>query len=195
MRNRNIFSGMIATLVGFGLAIAITASAQTNYTGIQPNTPPLAKVYPIVGTAIASNTVILSAGTTNVIIPVSGTTNTYNAPAAGAIASNTNLLTVPVSQFDYVGLTWAFTGTATSTNSLLIFKSFDGGATYEKTASFQYTGIAPGAAGLITNAALDVHGVTTLGFELRSPGTTAPTNVLLELNNKSPRVGTSPQNY
>lgn len=138
------------------------------------------------------------------VIPATSTNLVYtyyftNGVANGVIATNnignpgtaTNMA-VNIQNYDYVGLTFGYTGTATSTNSLLVYKSFDNGANYETAATFQYLTLAPGAAGWVTNASLDVHGVTTLAFQVKNSGTTAATNVVLELNLKSAQLFTVP---
>ena len=140
----------------------------------------------------------------NVVIPAASTNVYYiyattNGVPTGVVTTNTpglpgtstnNILNV--SQFDYAGLTITLTGTATSTNSFYLYKSFDNGATYEANASFQYLNIAPGAAAYTTNAALDVHGVTQLALVSTSTGTTYATNAAVKLNCKSALILTTP---
>jgi hypothetical protein len=169
MKTTKLFLTIAALVVGI-----ITASAQQ--AGVYPLLSGYTTVLPAASTnvAIVYSTVIAGGVTNNVI-----QTNTFGLPG-----TSTNLV-LPVSQFDYAGLTFAFTGTATSTNDLLIFKSFDRGATYEPTPSFTFTNLAPGAAAYLTNGALDIHGVNALGFVIKNKGTTIATNVLLEINLKS----------
>ena len=147
----------------------------------------------------AGGNVVIPALTTNVfwVYPTTNgvptgviITNTPGLPGSG-----TNLV-LNVSQFDYAGLTITLTGTATSTNTFLLYKSMDNGATYEANATFQYTNIAPGAASFTTNAYLDLHGVTQLALVSKSTGTTFATNALVELNLKSSLIlSTQPGNY
>lgn len=136
-----------------------------------------AQVYQI----IYGGTSRVPASTTNTVI-VNVSTNTYGIPGTG---SN---LVMQVAEFDYVGLTWTFTG---STNaSLLIYKSFDNGVTFNTNAAdFNYLNQTAGTGIFTTNAALDVHGVTHLGFGLQNRGVNDETNLLLEINCKSPKFG------
>lgn len=173
---KNFCKLILAATASAALFISAGASAQT------------ADTYQLFGGGTAFTPPL----TTNVLFSSVTASNTYSQPGIGSLAPNTNLWTMNVAQFDYVGLTWAFTGTATSTNDLLIFKSYDKGLTFETVPSFQYLGIAPGAAAFETNGSLDVHGVTTLAFVLKSRGTTYTTNNLLEVNLKSPKYGAKP---
>jgi hypothetical protein len=179
-------------LLAAGL-LAATIPAQAQVAGLYPV---LMSTAPTNGTG---QSIVFPANSTNQVFVYTLT----NGVANGVIVTNnygnpgtaTNLA-LNITSYDYVGLTWGFTGTATSTNSLLIYKSFDNGANYETTASFQYLNIAPGAAGWVTNASLDVHGVSTLAFVVKSSGTTAGTNNVLEVNLKSPQLFvTPPGNY
>jgi hypothetical protein len=175
--------------VALGIAVALASAA----TGMAQN---IGLYSP--GDISASGVLVFPAATTNTFYTYATTngvqngvivTNSYGTPSITA-GSNTNLLSLPVADFDYCGLTFALTGTATSTNALSIYKSFDNGNTFEATPTFSYTAIAPGAAGYLTNASLDIHGVTTLGFLVKSSGTTFGTNALLEINLKAPRSQT-----
>jgi hypothetical protein len=154
----------LAILTVAALAIASTATAQN------------IGLYRI----LSGGTTTVPAGVTNQIV-VGGVTNQYGLPGT---ATN---LAQSVQDYNTAGLTISLTGTATSTNSVLIYKSFDNGTTYEANPSFSYTGIAPGAAAWSTNASLTLTDVTTLGFVVKSSGTTDATNVLVELNLKAPR--------
>lgn len=144
--------------------------------------------------AIGGGAVVIPAGTTNKVyvytltngVPNGTiTTNTYGNPGT---ATN---LTLNVQDYDYAGLVFTFTGTATSTNDLLVYRSYDNGATYEANAGFSYTGLAPGAATYVTNALLDVRGVSRLAFVIKSAGTTYATNAAIKLNLKAARLQTS----
>lgn len=144
-------------------------------------------------TAVSGGTLVLPSGSTNTVWVYALTNGVQN----GVITTNryglpgtSSNLTLNVSDYDYAGLTFGLTGTATSTNSLLIYKSFNNGTTYESVASFQYLNIAPGAAAYATNASLDIHGVSRLAFVLQSSGTTFGTNILLQMNFKAPVLQT-----
>ena len=157
-----------------GLYAPVMSTAPTNGTGAGIVLPP------------STTNQLVSATLTNGVFNGVTTTNFVGLPGTG-----TNLA-LSVDTFDYVGLTWSFMGTATSTNALLAYKSFDYGLTYEAIPSFQYTGIVPGAASFATNASLDVHGVTTLAFVFKNSGTTASSNNIVELNLKSAQLYTIP---
>jgi len=126
--------------------------------------------------------------TTNTFWTASST-NVYNSPGVGSLAPNTNLLLLNVASDGDAGLTFAFTGTATSTNGLLIYPSYDKGLTYSSIPIWSCQNIAPGAAAFETNADLDLKTVTTLAFVAQSTGTTPATNALLEVFLKSPKYG------
>lgn len=110
-----------------------------------------------------------------------------NAVNIGAPGTSSNYVAV-VDEFDYVGFTAAETGASGSTNTFYLFKSFDGGRNYETTPSFSYTAI-PGAAAWVTNAALDVHGVTHLALRIESTGSGVATNAYVAITLKSPKFG------
>lgn len=144
---------------------------------------------------LTGGTIVIPSNSTNTFYSYTLTNGVQNGVIVtnlfGAPGTSTNLA-VNVSEYDYVGLTIAFTGTATSTNTLLLYKSFDNGANYESAATFSYVAT-PGAAAYVTNAALDIHGVTHLAFVSRANGTVASStfasNAVVELNLKSPRLG------
>ena len=127
------------------------------------------------------------------VIPASKTNTVYfdSSTNIWGNANTSSNLTLTVADFDYVGLTYSQTGTATSTNILSIFKSMNNGVTYEANASYSYT-VAPGAAAYATNALLDLRGCTHIAFTIRSTGTTAATNALLQVNLKAPKTQTRP---
>jgi hypothetical protein len=118
----------------------------------------------------------LVAGTTNSIA-----TGTNAAVQYGLPGTSTNIAQT-VGEFDYVGLTWSFTGSTNAT--LKLYKSFDNGLTYEANPSFSYSGSGTFA----TNASIDVHSVTHLGVVLANVGTLDATNHVLEFNLKSPKM-------
>jgi len=128
---------------------------------------------------ISGSTARVLAGSTNVVV-VGTTTNTY-----GAAGTSTNLA-LPVNEFDYVGLTWTFSGS--TNNTLLIYKSYDNGVTYSTNADFTYANQTAVSGTFVTNAALDVRGATTLAFVQRNTGIFDSTNELLEINLKAPKV-------
>lgn len=164
------------------LAIGIfSAQAQPAYT------PPISA--DTLSQYINGSTTVIPALSTNVVVIPGWSTNVYNSPAGRNSIANTNLMTFNVSEFDYPALTWAFTGTATSTNSLLIYPSYDKGRTFAVVPIWQALNIAPGAADFETNAAIDAHSVTTLAVVIRNTGTTLATNALVEFNLKSPKFG------
>jgi hypothetical protein len=142
--------------------------------------------------AFTGGTIVLPSATTNTAYIYQLTNGVQNGVIStnvwGAPGTSTNLV-LNVSEYDYVGFTWSLTGTATSTNDILIYKSFDNGGFWEATPTFSYTQV-PGAAAGGTNVSLDVHGVTSLAFVSRSRGTTSASNNVVELNLKSPRLGT-----
>lgn len=159
-----------------GIAVSLAQSVLTFNASAQSS-----GVYKV----FTGGTTIFPASSTNKYV-VGGVTNVWGAPGS---ATNT---VQTVGDYDYVGLTWGFTGTATSTNDLLVYKSFDNGVTFETNPSFTYTNIAPGAAAFVTNASLDVHAVTHIAIVSRSRGTTDGTNQLVEFNLKMPRVQSTP---
>ena len=176
----------VATFLAIALGTA-TAPAQ------------ISAVYPAV-----ANTAITTNGTSVALVfPANSTNLTYsyaytNGVLNGVITTNqyglpgtTTNLALTVANYDYVGFTWSLTGTATSTNSLLIYRSKDG-VYYEATPSFQYLNIAPGAATFTTNATLNVQGDSTLAFVVKSSGTTGTTNNTVSLNLKSQQFFTLP---
>lgn len=181
---KTLLSSTISSLMGLALLIglfaAIAPPANAQIAGIYPAISGGAVVFPANSTNVAW-VYTLTNGVPNGVI----TTNTYGLPGT---ATN---LTLSTANYDYVGFTWAFTGTATSTNSVLIYRSKDG-VNYESTASFQYLNIAPGAAAFVTNATLDIHGDASLAFVIRSSGTTAATNNSVSLNLKGPQFFTLP---
>jgi hypothetical protein len=181
---KTLLSSTVSSLMGLvlliGLFAAIAPPADAQIAGIYPAVSGGAIVFP----ANTTNTVwvyTLTNGVPNGTI----TTNTYGLPGT---ATN---LALSVANYDYTGFTWAFTGTATSTNSLLIYRSKDG-VNYEQNASFQYLNVAPGAAAYTTNVTLDIHGDSSLAFVLKSSGTTFSTNNAVSLNLKSPQLFTLP---
>jgi hypothetical protein len=170
---KKLFFSIVAA-IAFGTA----ASAQ------------VADVYPIIN---GNGTAVLLANSTNVVVTSPTTnsfaTNSWNVPAGAAIASNTNLLIQPCSEFNSFGLTWAFTGTATSTNDLLVYPSYDKGQTFAAIPIWSAIGVAPGAASFITNASVSCTDATTLAFVVKNRGTTSTTNNLVEVSLKSPKYG------
>jgi len=133
-------------------------------------------------------TATFPANTTNTFWTAT-TTNVYNSPSGANVAANTNLFLFNIDETDDVGFTWAFIGTATSTNSLLIYPSYDKGRTYSTVPIWQANNIAPGAANFITNAALVLPDVTTLCIVAQSSGTTGSVSNLCELFLKTPKYG------
>lgn len=176
---RSTISSLTALVLLAGL-FAIAIPAQGQIAGVYPAISGGAVVFPAATTNVAWVYTLTNGVPTGVI-----TTNTYGNPGT---ATN---LALTVANYDYAGFTWAFTGTATSTNSLLIYRSKDG-VNYESTASFQYLNVAPGAASYTTNVTLDIHGDYSLAFVVRSSGTTFATNNTISLNLKSPQFFTLP---
>jgi hypothetical protein len=153
-----------------------------------------AGTYSLFGTTGLTNLTSIPINTTNTFFTYAtngavANTNTFSSPG-GILSANTNLLMFNVSEFDYCSITFGLTGTATSTNSLLAYPSYDNGATFAAVPILQYLNIAPGAAAFITNSVPDIHGVTHLAFVLRSTGTTPGTNALGEITFKSNKVAT-----
>jgi hypothetical protein len=161
----------------------------------------LAAVAPRVEAQKAQVYTYLSGG--NTIIPtlatnqfvVSGITNQFGSPTSYfPTASN---MVATVAEYNDVGLTWGFVAPVGSTNAtvnLKIYKSFDNGVSYESTPSFSYA-ITPtainAAAGTVlgTNLDLSVPGVSHLAFSLDNNTAGYVTNVVLKLNDKSPKYG------
>jgi hypothetical protein len=166
---------MKKTFSAFALSVAIALAAIAQ---LEP-TRPTSGVHFI---SRLDGTATLPALSTNTFI-VDSTTNVFGAPG-----TTSNLVQV-CTEFDYVAFTFSFTGSATSTNSLLIHKSYDGGATFETMPAFQYLNIAPGVASFRTNDVLDLRGVSHIAFVLRNSGTTAASDALLKVNLKSPKWG------
>jgi len=181
----------IIALLGLLAALALPTVANAQIAGIYPtlattsiptNGNGVALIFPT-GTTNQTISVFYTNGVANGVL----TTNQYGLPGTA-----TNLV-IQIYNYDYVGLTLSLIGTATSTNDVLIYKSFDQGRIFEATPSFSYTGIAPGnGVTYSTNASLDVHGVTTLAFVVKSYGTTSTTNNGVELNLKSAQIFTLP---
>lgn len=150
--------------------------------------------YPIFGNTGVTNLTAIPVNTTNqfwtfVTNGAIATTNTFSSPG-GILSANTNLLVFNVSAFDYAGITFGFTGTATSTNSFLLYPSYDNGATFAAVPILSYLNIAPGAAAFITNSSVDLHGVTHVAVVIRGTGTTYATNALGEITFKANKVQT-----
>jgi hypothetical protein len=127
---------------------------------------------------LSGGTTRINGATTNTVAIGLTSTNTYGLPGT---ATN---LAQDVSEYDYVGLTWS--RAAGSNDTLQVFKSHDGGTSYEAIPSFSYAGPLASAA-FETNTTLDVHGVTTLGFVIKNAGAIDDTNTLLEINLKLPK--------
>ena len=127
---------------------------------------------------LSGGTTRINGATTNTLAIGLTSTNTYGLPGT---ATN---LAQDVSEYDYVGLTWS--RAAGSNDTLQVFKSHDGGTSYEAIPSFSYAGPLASAA-FETNTTLDVHGVTTLGFVIKNAGAIDDTNTLLEINLKLPK--------
>jgi hypothetical protein len=146
-----------------------------------------ADAQPITLGNLQGNAAVIPVNSTNTFWPASGITNSYNVPNAATYTPN--LLSVNCSEFDKPGVTFAFTGTATSTNGIAVYRSYDDGHTFEAVPGFSATGIAPGAASFITNFVIDATGATHIAFKVTGTGTTASTNALLEVRLKRPKYG------
>lgn len=143
----------------------------------------------------AGGTVVIAPASTNVLwtyILTNGVqtgviiTNTYNWPASNSVAQNTNLLSVNIPEYDYVGITWSYTSGSNAT--LNVYASRDNGQTYGTTPIFTSSGSAAASTAWITNALIDVHGASTLGFAIQNPSTVPITNLLTEINLKATRI-------
>ncbi|MGO9586302.1 MAG: hypothetical protein ACLP2Y_08910 [Limisphaerales bacterium] len=164
---------LLLTIAAFAAGITI-ASAQP------------ALVYPLLN----GGTTVIPAMSTNTVY-FNGATNFAN--QAGVV---TNLL-MNVSEFDEAALTLSETATAGATNApagLRVYRSYDFGNVYETNPGFTFstTPAAPGGNTFYTNAPLDLHGITTLEFVPFNATGGAFTNVLLEINLKSPKFGAVP---
>jgi hypothetical protein len=145
---------------------------------------------------LSGGTTTLNAASTNAFV-VAGVTNQLGNPAAMAITGSN--LVLNVSEFDSVGLTWKETGVVATTNGtsrLQVFKSYDGGTTWETNAAYGYTNTTPasttGAATYTQTQKLDTSGATHLAFSMDNNASSYFTNNYLVLNLKRPKVGTYP---
>jgi hypothetical protein len=171
MKMKTLKQFVIAAVITLG--IAFTASAQK------------AQTYTLAG--LTGGTAVIPIASTNTFNPTSASTNTFNVPNGATFVTNT--LSLTCSEFDKPAVTFAFTGTATSTNSIAVYRSYDDGRSYEAVPTFSATGIAPGAASFITNAVIDATGASSIALKVTGTGTTASTNALLEVRLKSPKYG------
>ena len=149
-----------------------------------------------------SGVVELPSATTNVFVTYVTTNGVWN----GAVATNTygfitggpnlltNGLTLPVSDFDNVGLSFGFLPWAGDTNApvgVQVFRSYDFGRTFEAGPGFSFTN-GPTAAGLAqytlcTNLAM--QGVTTLGFNfINAAAAGVVSNLTGTANMKAPKM-------
>jgi hypothetical protein len=166
----------IKTLIfaaAFVAGLVLSASAQK------------AQTYPLAG--LTGGTAVIPINSTNTFNPTSTSTNSFNVPNGATFQTNT--LSLTCSEFDKPAVTFAFTGTATSTNGIAVYRSYDDGRSYEKVPAFSATSIAPGAASFITNAVIDATGASSIALVVTGTGTTASTNALLEVRLKSPKYG------
>jgi len=122
--------------------------------------------------------------TTNDIALGLVSTNQYGLPG-----TPTNIIQT-VGNFDYVGITWSFTG---GSNAVLqVFRCKDNGLTFNTNSpDFTYTSTAV-TPGWTTNATLDVHGDSHIAFVLQNKGTLDLTNLILSINCKSGTTYTKP---
>jgi hypothetical protein len=146
-----------------------------------PNAPAQQAGLHYVETSLSGGSSRIPAGTTNVIANGLTSTNIYGLPS-----TITNLC-LSVREFDYVGFHWSY-GVG-SNAAVMVFKSFDNGATYEDNPSFLFSGPATSSSAFSTNALLDVHGVTHLAFVLQNASTIDESNALVKINLKSPKFG------
>jgi hypothetical protein len=140
----------------------------------------VAGVYPLI-----TGNAGIPAQTTNEII-VNGNTIIYGNPGT---ASN---LVQTVSEFDYVGLTFSMAGTAATISApvgVRVFQSKDNGFTFEPNPSYTFSVTAAGAFTNTVVTNLDVHGSSHIAFQVFNNTGGYATNVLLEVNLKSPKYG------
>ena len=110
----------------------------------------------------------------------------YNTPIS--FATQTNLL-VNVQGYDYPGITWAYLSGSNAT--LDVYASYDGTSwPSNKIASF--AGPAATASTWTTNAYLDCRGVSQLAFVQKNASTVPLSNVVINVNLKSPTFFTLP---
>jgi len=174
---KNKFLSLV--LAGFAL-VSFTAHAQK------------AGLYKI----ISDTTATLNASGTNAIV-LSGVTNQYGSPINTSLATSSNLVST-VAEYDNVGLTWAFTGVANTTNGTVTLKgskSFDNAVTFESTPSIIFPITLPtasgGAASYVIATNLDTRGATHIlwNYENKASAGGYITNILHEVNLKSPKYG------
>lgn len=130
----------------------------------------------------------LPAKTTNVFVQSYGTFT--NSQPSTVSAANTNLNFLPTHDYAGIGVMFSLTGSATSTNQLLVFGSTNQCANFDATPVFQSGLIAPGnGVSFSTNCVISnniFNPYTHYGFALYSTGTTAGSNALLELRLPKP---------
>lgn len=144
---------------------------------------------PATSTNVAVSSMTLSTSmNTNTIV----STNTWNVPAGYNIAANNNLMTVRCGESTNASVTYALTGTASSSGNLFVYQSQDSGRTFNPTPLWNAQSIAPGAAQYGTNFVLTFAPGTTLGFAFGNSGSTIETNVLLEVTTTAPKTYTIP---
>lgn len=160
---KNRFSLISLTIIAM-VALALTI-ANTQAQGLYP--------------VFTGGTTTLQPYTTNTYV-YGGVTNRFGAPG-----TSTNIA-VNVSQYDTIGMTFKFTGTATSTNALYLYRSMDEGASYLAAPFFSITGIVPGAAAYQTNVAISVSGCSHIAIRTENIGSTYATNVDLSFYLKAP---------
>ena len=119
------------------------------------------------------------------------TTNSFPVPQGINVAGNmVHLWEFGSIGFTNVNLTFAFNGTATSTNSLFIYQSSDGGYTFTPSPIWAATNLAPGASTFFTNTQVSVPGGGVLAFVVTGTGTTVSTNAMLECSKIGQPIGT-----
>ena len=167
---------LIATAIG--LIAAFSVSAQT--IGVK--------------SLLTGGTTTMNPGTTNQFI-VAGVTNQYGAVNSTAITSSN--LQQNISEFDNVGFTFKATGIAATTNGIFgvrVFRSYDGGTTFETVPYISYTNLvaAPNGAATWTVATNlnNLLGATHLGFSLENACANGGylTNVSMSVNLKSAKL-------
>ena len=175
---------------------------------VQPAPAQVARYYNLfnlIDTATNDLTATLPAGTTNLIVLLSGTvTNQWGSPSSATTITASNIV-VKCRDFDKGGFTFQSTGVAGATNEtfgVLIYGSASKGAAWDTSArwTFTTTNSAPGTQtySVITN--LDLTGLDRLAFVfvdglngVNNTTNSYQTNVIAGLLLKATRVLTLPE--
>ena len=178
-------------LTTFAIGMVFTASAQNNGLYSPANIWAGGNVSLPAASTNLFWTYALTNGVQNGVIT---TNNSYGNVTDGS----TSNLTLNVSEYDYVGITYVVTSDASSTNApvgLAVYTSNDYGKTFASSPSFSWTNsiAAPGGTSQkYTTNTWDIHGVSTLGFKFYNLAAAGQATNYISVNLKSSRMSVQP---